>query len=156
MKPKVGDEAPDFTAEVVEPSGGGAGMLTLSDLRGETVVLMFYPRDNTPGCTLQACALRDHWDGLKNRARIFGVSTDSAESHRKFIAKRHLPYPLIADTERRIVGAYGVWVRKSFLGRQFEGTERSTFVIGPDGRIAAIFEMVSPLKHRELLEQALA
>lgn len=156
MKPMIGDQAPDFTAEIVEPSGGAAGSLTLSDLRGETVVLMFYPRDNTPGCTIQACALRDHWDGLKGRARIFGVSTDSLESHRKFIAKRQLHYPLIVDSERRIVEAYGVWVSKSFLGKQFSGTERSTFVIGPDGRIAAVLEKVSPMKHRELLAQALA
>jgi thioredoxin-dependent peroxiredoxin len=156
MKPTVGDEAPDFTAELIGPSGADGGTLTLSDLRGETVVLMFYPRDNTPGCTLQACALRDHWDGLKNRARIFGVSTDSVESHRKFSAKRQLPYPLIVDSERQIVAAYGVWVSKSFLGKQFFGTERSSFVIGPDGRIAAVLEKVSPLKHRELLDQALA
>lgn len=156
MKPKLGETAPDFTAPVVDPSGAIADPLTLSDLRGRTVVLVFYPRDNTPGCILQACALRDDWDDLKDRAMVFGVSTDSLDSHRKFIAKRRLPYPLIADPERTIVEAYGVWVRKSMLGKSFMGTERSTFVIGPDGTIAAVLEKVSPLKHLDLLRKALA
>lgn len=156
MKPCIGELAPDFTAPVVSPAGASEDTVTLSALRGRPVVLVFYPRDNTPGCVLQACALRDGWADLKERAQIFGVSTDSVESHRKFITKRKLPYPLIADPDRKIVEAYGVWVRKSMLGKSFMGTERSTFVIAPDGTLAAVLEKVSPLKHLGLLREALA
>lgn len=151
MKPKVGEMAPDFRAMVVE--GESETELSLADLRGETVVLVFYPKDNTPGCTIQACSLRDHWDEIKGKARIFGVSADGAASHRKFISKKRLPYPLIADVDKAIAEAYGVWVQKSMMGKKFMGMERSTFVIGPDGRIAAVLEKVSPLKHtQQLLE----
>jgi peroxiredoxin Q/BCP len=156
MKPRVGEVAPDFTAEFVHSACAGVQRITLSDFRGTRVVLMFYPRDNTPGCMLQACALRDGWDRIQHRAKIFGISTDSLASHRTFIAKRQLPYPLIADPERQIVEAYGVWVKKAMLGRQFMGTERSTFVIDLDGRIETILEKVSPLKHLDLLDQALS
>lgn len=141
--------APDFTASVVD--GEAETELTLSDLRGETVVLVFYPKDSTPGCTIQACSLRDHWAELKVKARVFGVSADSAVSHKKFISKRQLPYPLIADADRAICEAYGVWVGKSMMGKKFMGVERSTFVIAPDGRIQAVLEKVSPLSHTEKL-----
>jgi peroxiredoxin Q/BCP len=149
MKPKVGEMAPDFRATVVD--GESESELSLADLRGETVVLVFYPKDNTPGCTIQACSLRDHWDEIKGKARIFGVSADGAASHTKFIAKKRLPYPLIADEDKAIAEAYGVWVQKSMLGKKFMGIERSTFVIAPDGKIAAVLEKVSPLKHTEQL-----
>ena len=145
--------APDFTATVVE--GEGEGELTLSNLRGGTVVLVFYPKDSTPGCTIQACSLRDHWGEIKGKARVFGVSADSAASHRKFISKRELPYPLIADTDRAICEAYGVWVQKSMMGKKFMGVERSTFVIAPDGRIQAVLEKVSPMSHTEKLLEIL-
>ena len=115
MKPAVGDLAPDFEAAVVD--GAVEGTVRLSALRGEKVVLVFYPKDSTPGCTLQACALRDGWAELDGTARIFGVSADGVESHRKFIRKRELPYPLISDEGRKIVVAYGVWVEKSFMGK---------------------------------------
>lgn len=129
--------------------------ISLESLRGETVVLVFYPKDSTPGCTIQACSLRDHWDEIKGKARIFGVSADSVASHRKFISKRELPYPLIVDADKKIVEAYGVWLEKSMLGKKFMGIERSTFVIGPDGRIKAVMEKVSPLSHTEKLLEIL-
>lgn len=154
MKPATGDPAPDFEAAVVD--GGREGRLKLSDLRGEKVALVFYPKDSTPGCTIQACALRDGWEDIRGKARIFGVSADGVKSHLNFIRKRELPYPLIADEDRRICEAYGVWVEKSFMGRKFMGIERTTFVIGADGRISAVLEKVSPPKHLAILKDALA
>jgi peroxiredoxin Q/BCP len=153
MKPKVGDIAPDFHAKVVD--GENEAQVSLADLLGERVVLFFYPKDNTPGCTIQACSLREHWDEIKDKARVFGVSADSVASHRKFISKKNLPYPLIADEDKQIVNAYGVWVQKSMLGKKFMGIERSTFVIGLDGKIEAVLEKVSPLSHTEQLTQIL-
>lgn len=149
MKPQVGEMAPEFTATVVD--GENELEISLEKLRGETVVLFFYPKDSTPGCTIQACSMRDHWDVIQGKARVFGVSADSVASHRKFISKRNLPYPLIADVDRKIAEAYGVWVEKSMLGKKFMGIERSTFVIGPDGKITAVMEKVSPLNHSEKL-----
>ena len=149
MKPKLGEMAPDFTAAVVD--GEKEEMMTLSALRGERVVLVFYPKDNTPGCTIQACSLRNHWDELKGKAKIFGVSADGVASHKKFIAKKELPYPLIADVDKEIAKAYGVWVEKSMMGKKFMGIERSTFMIGVDGRIEAVLEKVSPMSHTEKL-----
>lgn len=154
MKPVVGDVAPDFEAPVVD--GETEGTVRLSDLRGRKVALVFYPKDSTPGCTIQACALRDGWDGVKEKAAIFGVSADGVKSHAKFIKKRELPYPLIADEEKAICEAYGVWVLKSFMGKKFMGIERTTFVIGEDGRISAVLEKVSPPQHLDLLLAALA
>jgi peroxiredoxin Q/BCP len=154
MKPAVGDVAPEFSAPVVE--GDSEKTVTLSELRGQKVVLVFYPKDSTPGCTIQACALRDGWEEIRGKAKIFGVSADSVASHRKFIKKRELPYPLIADEDRKIVEAYGVWGEKSFMGKKFMGIERSTFVIDETGKIAAVLEKVSPLKHLDLLTEALA
>jgi peroxiredoxin Q/BCP len=154
MKPAVGDLAPDFMAVVVDEFSEQT--LKLSELRGEKVVLVFYPKDNTPGCTIQACALRDGWDDIQAKARIFGVSADPVVSHRKFITKRELPYPLISDEQRKIVEAYGVWVQKSFMGKKFMGIERTTFVIDEDGKIAAVLEKVSPAAHLERLAEALA
>jgi peroxiredoxin Q/BCP len=153
MKPKVGDMAPQFRATVVD--GEIETQVALSDLRGERVVLVFYPKDNTPGCTIQACSLREHWDEIKAKARIFGVSADTVASHRKFISKKNLPYPLIADEDKQIVNAYGVWVQKSMLGKKFMGIERSTFVIGADGKIEAVLEKVSPLSHTQKLAEIL-
>ena len=154
MKPAVGDVAPEFSAPVVE--GDSEKTVTLSELCGQKVVLVFYPKDSTPGCTIQACALRDGWEEIRGKAKIFGVSADTVASHRKFIKKRELPYPLIADEERKIVEAYGVWVPKSFMGKKFMGIERSTFVIDETGKISAVLEKVSPSKHLELLAEALA
>ena len=153
MKPQIGEMAPDFTATVVD--GETESEITLADLRGEVVVLVFYPKDSTPGCTIQACSLRENWDGIKGKARVFGVSADSVASHKKFISKRSLPYPLIADVDKKIAGAYGVWVQKSMMGKKFMGIERSTFVIAEDGRLKGVLEKASPLSHTDKLLELL-
>ncbi|MGB6221173.1 peroxiredoxin [Haloferula sp.] len=155
MKPKVGDMAPDFTAEVAGGEYGESSSISLSDLRGSRVVLVFYPKDQTPGCTTQACALRDGWGKLPGEVKVFGVSIDDLKSHRKFIEKQSLPYPLISDPDKEIVNRFGVWVEKSMYGKTYMGTERSTFLIGADGRIEAVLEKVAPKKHLEQLLDAL-
>ena len=155
MKPAIGSAAPDFTAPVIGEGYGDEATVSLSGLRGERVVLVFYPKDDTPGCTKQACALRDGWGDVKAKARIFGVSIDPVKSHKKFIKKHELPYPLIADEDQSIVNNYGVWVEKSMYGKTFMGTERSTFVIGVDGTIEAVLEKVSPDEHLTKLREVL-
>lgn len=140
---KVGDPAPDFT---VETDGGGT--LRLADLRGQRVVLYFYPRDNTPGCTTEACDFRDAAPrfAAKN-AVILGVSTDSVQSHDRFKAKHELPFPLLSDGNREISEAYGTWREKSLYGRKFMGMVRSTFVIDEHGMIAAVYDKVRVKGH---------
>lgn len=155
MKPQPGQKAPDFTATVVGDGYAEGAAVTLSKLLGKKVVLVFYPKDDTPGCTTQACEIRDGWAGLKDRALIFGVSIDDAKKHQKFIGKYSLPYPLIADPDQKIVNAYGVWVEKSMYGKTYLGTERTTFVIDKDGKIDQILEKVSPKEHLALLTTAL-
>ena len=152
---KVGDPAPQFTATAVGGEYGAGQEVSLADLRGEPVVLYFYPKDDTPGCTAQACGLRDAWSELGAGARIFGVSVDSAASHAKFIGKYQLPFPLLSDPEKKLVEAYGVWVEKSMYGKKYMGAERSTFVIAGDGRISAIFRKVKPDEHVAILRDAL-
>ena len=147
--------APDFTAAAVGGKYGSGREVSLGELRGKPVVLYFYPKDDTPGCTVQACALRDSWSNLEQRGEIFGVSVDSTKSHEKFISKYELPFPLLSDAEKKIVEAYGVWVEKSMYGKKYMGAERSTFVIGPDGRLTAIFRKVKPEEHVDLLKNAL-
>jgi thioredoxin-dependent peroxiredoxin len=154
-KPAVKSRAPDFTAPVAGGDYKGGDTLTLSKLAGSPVVLYFYPKDDTPGCTKQACGIRDSWAALKKKAQIFGVSVDSVKSHEKFIKKFELPFPLIADEDRKIAEAYGVWVEKSMYGKTYMGVERSTFVIDSEGRIAAMFEKVKPDEHVGLLMDAL-
>jgi len=152
---KVGDPAPKFQTRAVGGKYGAAQDVSLKDLRGRNVVLYFYPKDDTPGCTTQACALRDAWSDLEARGEIFGVSVDSPASHEKFIGKHHLPFPLLSDVGHEIVDAYGVWVEKSMYGKKYMGTERSTFVIDGEGRISAIFRKVKPDEHVDLLMSAL-
>ena len=152
-KPAVQSQAPDFTAAVAGGTYPSGETVTLSQLRGKPVVLYFYPKDDTPGCTKQACALRDEWAALSEKALVFGISTDPVKSHEKFIKKYDLPFPLIADDDQKIVNAYGVWVEKSMYGKTYMGTERSTFVIDEAGRITAILEKVKPDEH---LAQVLA
>jgi peroxiredoxin Q/BCP len=123
----------------------------LKDLRGKAVVLYFYPKDDTPGCTTQACGLRDVWRELSKKAVVLGVSVDSARSHTKFIEKHSLPFSLLVDEDHSLVEAYGVWVEKSMYGRKYMGTERSTFVIGPNGKLRSIHRKVKPAEHAELL-----
>ena len=154
-KPRPGQVAPEFSGTLVEP-GGNCREVTLGDFRGKRVALVFYPKDATPGCTSQACALRDGWGDLQGRVEVIGVSVDSARSHSRFISKQSLPYPLLVDEDRAVVEAYGVWVEKKMYGRSFMGTERSTFLIGPDGKIEAVLEKVKPAEHLEGLLAVLA
>ncbi|MBW4699948.1 MAG: thioredoxin-dependent thiol peroxidase [Aphanocapsa lilacina HA4352-LM1] len=141
----VGDPAPDFTAE--QTSGE---RLSLADLRGKKVVLYFYPRDNTPGCTKEACALRDRYAQLQAAGvAVVGVSTDSVRSHQKFTEKFALPFALLADTEGAIARAYGAWGEKKFMGRTSVGILRHTVVIDEAGRIAHIYRKVKPEEHAE-------
>src|SRR5678815_520806 len=121
---KVGDKAPAFQASAVGGNYDGQSV-SLSALRGKTVVLYFYPKDDTPGCTRQACGLRDTWHDFAGKAEVFGVSIDSVKSHAKFIEKFNLPFPLLSDPEKKIATAYGVWVEKSMYGKKYMGTERS-------------------------------
>lgn len=155
MKPTIGELAPEFSTYAVCPEGGGTEPVSLSQLRGSRVVLVFYPKDNTPGCTMQACAIRDQWDELKDKAVIYGISGDDEASHKKFIAKRKLPYPLLVDTDHKIAEAYGAWIQKSLFGKKYMGIERSTFVIGEDGKLEHVFERVRPTKHIRALLAAL-
>src|ERR1041384_5844527 len=152
---KVGDAAPAFQATAVGGEYGDGRSVTLGDFRGAPIVLYFYPKDDTPGCTTQACSLRDSWESLRHDAKIFGVSIDSAASHRKFIDKYDLPFPILSDPEKKIVNRYGVWVEKSMYGKKYMGTERSTFIIDGGGRIAAIFRKVKPEEHLRLVREAL-
>ena len=153
---KVGDAAPAFEAMAVGGEYGEGLNVTLRDFRGSTVVLYFYPKDDTPGCTAQACSLRDSWSSVRDKAKIFGVSIDSAKSHWKFIDKYDLPFPILSDPEKKIVNSYGVWVEKSMYGKKYMGTERSTFVIDSAGRIFSIFRKVKPDEHIGLVCEALS
>jgi peroxiredoxin Q/BCP len=152
----IGDIAPDFTTTAVGGDYGTGQPLKLSDLKGKPVVLYFYPKDDTPGCTTQACGIRDSWGEIDaTGAHLFGVSIDSEKSHTKFLEKFELPFPLLADTGKEIVTAYGVWVEKSMYGKKYMGTERTTFVIDSKGKIAAIFPKVKPAEHAGLVLKAL-
>ena len=140
---KEGTLAPDFTA----PASGG-GTVSLAALRGKCVVLYFYPRDDTPGCTKEACAFRDGFKEFTKRGTVvLGVSIDTVKAHDKFIAKFKLPFTLVADVEKKIVTAYGVWGQKAFMGRKYLGIHRVTFLIGPDGRIKKVWPLVKPDEH---------
>ena len=152
----VGDEAPPFRAVAVGGEYGAGREISLADFRGTPVVLYFYPKDDTPGCTAQACGLRDAWSEFAEGAKIFGVSIDSAPSHEKFIKKYRLPFPLLSDPSKEIVNAYGVWVEKSMYGKKYMGAERSTFIIDRAGKIAAIFRKVKPDEHVAIVQEALS
>ena len=143
IKLQEGDKAPDFSAATQNGK-----RISLADLKGRNVILYFYPRDDTPGCTKEACAFRDHFgEFTKKGAVVLGVSTDSVSSHQKFIEKFKLPFTLLADDEKKIVQAYGAWGEKTFMGRKYQGTHRVTFLIGPDGRIKKIWPKVKPEEH---------
>jgi peroxiredoxin Q/BCP len=143
LKLKEGDVAPGFTVAT-----NGGGKISLADYKGRNVILYFYPRDDTPGCTKEACAFRDHFADFTQRgAVVLGVSPDAVKSHDKFVEKFKLPFPLLADDAKEIVQAYGVWGEKSFMGRKYLGVYRVTFLIGPDGRIKKIWPQVKPEEH---------
>jgi peroxiredoxin Q/BCP len=147
----TGDQAPDFTL----PDQNGTPV-ALKDWRGRPVVLFWYPKDMTPGCTQEACDFRDAYARLKKAgAALFGVSLDDGTSHQKFIAKHELPFPLLSDTDAAVAKAYGVYKQKSMYGKTFWGIERSTFVIDPDGVIAAAFRKVKVEGHVDDVLRAL-
>src|SRR4051812_19437436 len=151
MELKVGDQAPHFETEAVGGIYGAGQAVKLSDFSGSTLVLYFYPKDDTPGCTKQACDLRDGWGKIQPKAGLFGVSVDPPDSHQAFIEKYGLPFPLLSDPDHQLVKAYGVWVEKSKDSKMYMGTERTTFVIGPDQKIAAVLRKVDPKEHLNLL-----
>jgi len=151
LKLREGDNAPEFTAATND-----GGQVSLSDFRGRNVILYFYPKDDTPGCTKEACGFRDEFAAFEKKgAVVFGVSADSAKSHGKFVAKYRLPFQLLADEDRKIVQAYGVWGEKSFLGKKYQGTHRVTFLIGPEGKIKRIWAAVKPAEHAQEVLAAL-
>lgn len=139
----AGDPAPDFTAKT-----DGGGQIQLSELRGQRVVLYFYPKDSTPGCTFEACAFRDaHEEFCAKNCVIIGVSADSIKSHERFSARHHLPFRLVSDPDHTISESYGAWRQKTLFGRKYMGIARSTFVIGADGRIEATYDRVKVVGH---------
>ncbi len=143
MNVKIGDVAPDFS---VNDQNGEP--VKLSDFKGKKVVLYFYPKDNTPGCTAESCNLRDNYQSLKKAGyEILGVSKDNEKSHAKFIEKHDLPFTLLADTEKIIHEKYGTWVEKSMYGRKYMGTARTTFLIDEKGKIEDIIEKVKTKDH---------
>ena len=151
MALSAGDPAPAF--DLADDAGG---RVALADLAGRRVVLYFYPKDDTPGCTTQACGLRDGWERLDGfDGVVYGISPDPPDSHATFRAKFSLPFGLLADEGHAVAEAYGVWVEKSMYGKKYMGVERTTFVIGPDGVIEAVLPKVKPAEHLDLLLGAL-
>ena len=147
MALSAGDPAPAF--DLADDAGN---RVALADLAGRRVVLYFYPKDDTPGCTTQACGLRDGWDRLAGfDGVVYGISPDPPDSHAAFRAKFSLPFGLLADEGHAVAEAYGVWVEKSMYGKKYMGVERTTFVIGPDGRIGEVLPKVKPAEHLDLL-----
>lgn len=148
----AGDPAPEF-----EMTADDGSVVSSAGLAGSRYVLYFYPKDDTPGCTTQACSIRDSWSRVTDTdATLFGVSPDSVRSHVKFRAKYNLPYRLLSDEGHRVAEAFGVWIQKKFMGREYFGNERTTFVIGPDGRIEHVLAAVKPDEHLDQLMDVLA
>lgn len=142
---KEGDKAPDFSG--IDENGNA---VNLRDYAGQKLILYFYPKDMTPGCTMESCNLRDHHKELQNKGyAILGVSPDSSKRHQNFIAKYDLPFRLLADEDRTVMHAYGVWGRKKFMGREFDGVIRTTFVIDENGTIERVFKKVKTKEHAE-------
>lgn len=148
----AGERAPDF-----ELTADDGSTVSSADLAGTRYALYFYPKDDTPGCTKQACGLRDSWTQVSETGvPVFGVSPDSVKSHARFREKYALPYRLLSDEGHRLAEAYGVWIEKKFAGRTYFGNERTTFVIGADGRIERVMPQVKPEEHADQLLEALA
>jgi peroxiredoxin Q/BCP len=147
----IGKPAPDFSLAAT-----GGEKVSLSDYLGKAVVLYFYPKDDTPGCTKEACDLRDSWDQISDAgAVVLGVSGDSIDSHDQFRKKYSLPFTLLSDPDHRVSQAYGVWAEKTNYGKTYMGIERSTFVIGPDGKTKAIFRKVKVDGHADEILKAI-
>ena len=144
-----GDPAPPFELEndLGEP-------VTLNG--GRWLVLYWYPKDDTPGCTTEACEFRDSWSAISRQADVYGVSPDTTKSHHKFREKFNLPFPLLSDAGHLVAERYGVWVPKKFMGRSYMGVERTTFIIAPDGTVARVFRSVKPAGHAKQILKALA
>ena len=150
--PKPGDPAPEFAMAADDGSE-----VSTASMRGRRYVLYFYPKDDTPGCTAQACSLRDNIGRLDQLGvEVFGVSPDSVKSHGKFRTKYDLPYRLLADDGHRVADAFGVWIEKTFMGRTYHGNERTTFVIGPDATVEHVLPRVKPAEHVDQLLEVLA
>ncbi|MFT6745778.1 MAG: peroxiredoxin Q/BCP [Glaciecola sp.] len=142
---KLGEKAPSFSGK----SQGGK-LVDSNDFLGKKVILFFYPKDNTPGCTAEACDLRDNISVLKKAGfEVVGVSADSVERHDKFVDKFNLPFPLIADVDKEVINAYGIWGPKKFMGKEYEGIHRKTFIIDEKGNLEQIFEKVKTKAHAE-------
>ena len=147
---KEGDIAPDFTTK-----NQNGEDIKLANLRGQRIVLYFYPKDDTPGCTKEACSLRDSFDVFEEKGiKIFGVSNDNEKSHQKFISKFDLPFDLLADTDKELVNKYGVYGEKSMYGKKYMGINRMTFLIDEDGKIVKIFNKVKVAEHADEVLQA--
>lgn len=143
MMPTEGTEAPDFT--LLDQHGKSH---TLSSYRGQWVLIYFYPKDDTPGCTTEACEMRDNIMNFEaSNLQVLGVSVDSVASHKKFSSKYDLPFPILADTEKEVVRAYGVWGLRQFMGNAYEGTARTSFLVDPGGKISKVYAAVKPAKH---------
>ena len=151
MSVAAGDKAPDFSL----PADNG-GTVSLKALKGKTVVLYFYPKDDTPGCTTQACGIRDAWGEFQaTGAVVLGVSPDDEASHAKFKDKHDLPFTLLADTDHAVADAYGAWGEKTYAGKTYMGVLRSTFVVDADGNVAKAFPNVKPAEHADQVLAAL-
>ncbi|TSC73554.1 MAG: peroxiredoxin Q/BCP [Parcubacteria group bacterium Gr01-1014_70] len=151
MEPATGTKASNFTL----PDQNG-NIHTLSDYKGQWVLLYFYPKDDTPGCTKEACGMRDVFPKFKKMdAVVFGISADSVMRHKKFAEKYKLPFILLSDENKDIIKAYGVWAKKKFMGREYMGIVRTSFLIDPKGKIAKIYEKVKPETHAEEVLQDL-
>ncbi len=142
---KINSKAPDFKL----PDQDGK-QHKLSDYQGQFVLIYFYPKDDTPGCTTEACTLRDNFPKFgKLKAKVFGISTDSIASHKKFADKYKLPFTLLADEDKKVVTKYGIWAEKSMYGRKYMGTLRNSYLVDPQGKIVRIYEKVKPAEHAQ-------
>ena len=152
MKPQPGQDAPDFSMQADDGTTVGR-----ESQLGKRYILYWYPKDDTPGCTAQACSLRDNFERVMDTGvEVFGVSPDAVKSHVKFRAKYDLPYRLLSDPGHAVSDAFGVWVEKTYKGKTYNGVERSSFIIGPNGKIEHVLERVKPMEHVDLLLDALA
>jgi peroxiredoxin Q/BCP len=142
---KIGDKAPDFSG-----TDQNGKTINLSDFKGKKLAIYFYPKDNTPGCTVQACNIRDNYSSLMNNGiQVIGVSADSGISHQKFVDKFNLPFPLIADEDKKVIEAFGVWGPKKFMGKEYDGIHRTTFLIDESQTILGIIEKPKTKEHAE-------
>jgi len=147
----IGDNAPNFTGTIEDGSE-----ISAASLKGQKYILFFYPKDDSPGCTREACNLRDNYKWFtKNGYTIFGVSPDTEKKHQKFIDKYEFQYSLISDPEKEIIKAFGIWGPKKFMGREFDGVHRTTFVMDEDGKVIEIIKKVKTKEHAEQLKEAL-